>query len=61
MTYENKDRFWYAVGIDHNLYCLGDCGDIHAAKEVAEDTLDLDVVCLLNEHHAKQWREVLEQ
>ena len=59
MTYESKDRFWYAIGTDGYLYCLGDCGDFDAADEVAKDTLSCGVVWIIDKHFANQWKETL--
>ena len=59
MTYENKDRFWYALGNDGNMYCLGDCGDFEVAEEIAEDTIDCGVVWIADKNTANQWLNVL--
>ena len=37
MTYESKDRQWFALSCLGNLHPLGDCGDFDAAEEIAND------------------------
>lgn len=59
MMYEDQSRFWYAVGTDGNLYCLGDCGDFDAADEIAKDTMPCGCVWILDRHFAEQWLETL--
>ena len=54
MTYESKDRQWFALSSSGNLFALGDCGDFDAAEEIAND-LEIDVVWIADADTAMQW------
>jgi hypothetical protein len=55
---EAKERQWFALGWDGNVYALGDCGDYEAADEVAKDT-GIDAVWLACYETATQWRDAI--
>lgn len=55
MTFENKDRQWFALDAETGLvYALGDCGDFEAAEEVALD-IDIQPVWIADAETARQW------
>ena len=54
MTYESKDRQWFALSSSGNLWALGDCGDFDAAEEIAND-LEIDAVWIADAETAMQW------
>ena len=54
MTYESKDRQWFALSSSGFLWPLGDCGDFDAAEEIAND-LELDVIWIVDSDTARQW------
>jgi hypothetical protein len=55
MTYESKDRQWFALDAGAGLvYALGDCGDFDAAEQVAAD-LDIQAVWIADADTARQW------
>ena len=58
MTYESKDRQWFALSISGNLWALGDCGDYDAAEEIADD-LEIEVMWLADYETAKQWYDTI--
>jgi len=58
MTYESKDRQWFALSSSGNLWALGDCGDFDAAEEIAND-LEIDVVWIADTDTAMQWMNTI--
>lgn len=54
MTYESKERQWFALSSSGYLWALGDCGDYDAAEEIAND-LEIDVLWIADYETAKQW------
>jgi hypothetical protein len=58
MTYESKDRQWFALSSSGFLWPLGDCGDFDAAEEIAND-LELDFILIADSDTARQWMNTL--
>lgn len=58
MTYESKDRQWFALASSGNLFALGDCGDFTAAEEIAND-IGLDVIWIADADTATQWMNTI--
>ena len=58
MTYETKERQWFALSSSGNLWALCDCGDYDAAEEIAND-LEIDVIWLADYETAKQWHDII--
>jgi hypothetical protein len=58
MTYESKDRQWFALSSSGWLWPLGDCGDFDAAEEIAND-LELDVIWIVDANEARQWVDTI--
>lgn len=60
MTYESKDRQWFALdGLTGSVYALGDCGDFEAAEQVALD-IDIQAVWIADADTARQWMRCIE-
>ena len=59
MTYESKDRQWFALSSSGNLWALGDCGDFDAAEEIANDQ-EIDVVWIADADTATQWGQTIQ-
>jgi hypothetical protein len=55
--FESLNRQWFALS-EGNLFPLGDCGDIEAAFEIAEDTLE-DVVWIIDYAGINKWIDVI--
>ena len=49
---------FYALQTNGDLFTLGDHGDLEAAQNTAED-LELEIVLILDETTAEQWRNIL--
>ena len=61
MTYESKDRQWFALdAVSGLVYALGDCGDFEAAEQVALD-LDLQAIWIADADTARQWMRCIEE
>jgi hypothetical protein len=59
MTYESKDRQWFALSCLGNLVALGDCGDFDAASEIADD-LGLDAIWIADVDTVTQWSKTIQ-
>jgi len=59
MTYESRDRQWFALSSSGNLWALGDCGDFDAAEEIAND-LEIDAVWIADAETAMQWSQTIQ-
>jgi len=59
MTYESKDRQWFALSSSGNLWALGDCGDFDAAEEIANDQ-EIDVIWIADAATATQWSQTIQ-
>ncbi len=59
MTYESKDRQWFALSSSGNLWALGDCGEFDAAEEIANDQ-EIDVVWIADADTATQWSQTIQ-
>lgn len=59
MTYESKDRQWFALSSSGNLFSLGDCGDFDAAEEIANDQ-EIDVIWIVDADEATQWMKTIQ-
>tara|TARA_R100001443_G_scaffold10217_1_gene19721 strand:- start:1506 stop:1709 length:204 start_codon:yes stop_codon:yes gene_type:complete len=59
MTYESKDRQWFALSCLGNLFALGDCGDFDAATEIADD-LGLDAIWIADVDTVTQWIKTIQ-
>ena len=60
MTYESKDRKWFALSCLGNLHPLGDCGDFEAANEIAND-VGLDAIWIADAETVMQWFETIKR
>ena len=60
MTYESKDRQWFALSSCGNLWALGDCGDFDVAEEIAND-IGLDVMWIADADTATQWMNTIKK
>jgi len=58
MTYESKDRQWFALSCLGNLHPLGDCGDFDVAEEIAND-LDIDAIWIADAETVMQWANTI--
>ena len=58
MTYENKDRQWFALSSSGDLLSLGDCGDFDAAEEIAND-LEIETIWIADAETARQWQDTI--
>jgi len=56
MTYESRDRQWFALSSSGNLWALG---DFDAAEEIAND-LEIDAVWIADAETAMQWSQTIQ-
>ena len=55
---QETNRQWFALGIDGKVYAMGDCGDMDAADEVA-DNMGVEVVWMADYDTAMQWCDAI--
>jgi hypothetical protein len=55
---QEANRQWFALGIDGKVYAMGDCGDMDAADEVADD-MGVEVVWMADYSTAMQWCDAI--
>lgn len=60
MKHESKDRFFYCLAADGQLWVLGDHGDIDAAEDTAA-SMGLEAVWIFDNEAAQQWRNTLSE